>query len=42
MGHPQLKRILNMDEMISFYAKFPMEDRRTDKDDRFFGTTDNY
>ena len=46
MGHPQLKRILNMDEMISFPMRkeFPLEDSgRTDKDDRFFGrTTDNY
>ena len=45
IGHPQLKRILNMDEMISFPMRkeFPMEDGgRTDKDDRFFGrTTDN-
>lgn len=45
-GHPQLKRILNMDEMVSFPMRkeFPMEDGgRTDKDDRFFGrTTDNY
>lgn len=44
-GHPQLKRILNMDEMTSFPMRkeFPMEDGgRTDKDDRFFGrTTDN-
>lgn len=44
-GHTQLKRILNMDEMISFPMRkeFPMEDSgRTDKDDRFFGrTTDN-
>ena len=44
-GHPQLKRILNMDEMVSFPLRkeFPMEDGgRTDKDDRFFGrTTDN-
>jgi NADH-quinone oxidoreductase subunit C len=39
-GHPQLKRILNMDEMVSFPMRkeFPMEDGgRTDKDDRFFG-----
>lgn len=39
-GHPQLKRILNMDEMVSFPMRkeFPMEDQgRTDKDDRFFG-----
>jgi NADH-quinone oxidoreductase subunit C len=37
IGHPQLKRILNMDEMVSFpMRKFPMEDGgRTDKDDRF-------
>jgi NADH-quinone oxidoreductase subunit C len=44
-GHPQLKRILNMDEMESFPMRkeFPMEDGgRTDKDDRFFGrSTDN-
>jgi NADH-quinone oxidoreductase subunit C len=44
-GHPQLKRILNMDEMVSYPMRkeFPMEDGgRTDKDDRFFGrTTDN-
>lgn len=41
-GHPQLKRILNMDEMVSFPMRkdFPMEDGgRTDKDDRFFGRT---
>ncbi len=45
IGHPQLKRILNMDEMVSFPMRkeFPLEDGgRTDKDDRFFGrTTDN-
>lgn len=44
-GHPQLKRILNMDEMVSFPMRkeFPLEDGgRTDKDDRFFGrVTDN-
>ena len=42
MGHPQLKRILNMDEMTSFPMRkeFPLEDGgRTDKDDRFFGRT---
>lgn len=42
IGHPQLKRILNMDEMESFPMRkeFPMEDSgRTDKDDRFFGRT---
>jgi NADH-quinone oxidoreductase subunit C len=41
-GHPQLKRILNMDEMVSHTMRkeFPMEDGgRTDKDDRFFGRT---
>jgi NADH-quinone oxidoreductase subunit C len=40
--HPQLKRILNMDEMVShpLRKEFPMEDSgRTDKDDRFFGRT---
>lgn len=44
IGHPQLKRILNMDEMVSFPLRkeFPMEDNgRTDKDDRFFGRTAN-
>lgn len=43
-GHPQLKRILNMDEMVShpMRKEFPMEDSgRTDKDDRFFGRTAN-
>lgn len=43
-GHPNLCRILNMDEMISFPLRkeFPMEDSgRTDKDDRFFGRTIN-
>jgi NADH-quinone oxidoreductase subunit C len=42
IGHPQLKRILNMDEMVShpMRKEFPMEDGgRTDKDDRFFGRT---
>lgn len=42
-GHPQLKRILNMDEMVSFPMRkeYPMEDAgRTDKDDRFFGRTE--
>lgn len=42
IGHPQLKRILNMDEMVSFPMRkeFPLEDTgRTDKDDRFFGRT---
>ncbi|MGV3460703.1 MAG: NADH-quinone oxidoreductase subunit C [Flavobacterium sp.] len=44
-NHPQLKRILNMDEMTVFPMRkeFPLEDGgRTDKDDRFFGrVTDN-
>ena len=42
IGHPQLKRILNMDEMLShpMRKEFPLEDSgRTDKDDRFFGRT---
>ncbi|AOW08986.1 NADH-quinone oxidoreductase subunit C [Flavobacterium gilvum] len=42
IGHPQLKRILNMDEMTSFPMRkeFPLEDSgRTDKDDRYFGRT---
>ncbi len=44
IGHPQLKRILNMDEMEVFPLRkeYAMEDmRRTDKDDRFFGRTQN-
>jgi NADH-quinone oxidoreductase subunit C len=39
-GHPDLKRILNMEEMVSFPMRkeFPLEDQgRTDKDDRYFG-----
>jgi NADH-quinone oxidoreductase subunit C len=42
IGHPQLKRILNMDEMTSFPMRkeYPLEDTgRTDKDDRYFGRT---
>lgn len=41
-GHPNLKRILNMDEMEVFPLRkeYPLEDAgRTDKDDRFFGRT---
>jgi len=43
-GHPNLKRILNMDEMDYFPMRkeYPMEDAtRTDKDDRFFGRDGN-
>ena len=39
-NHPDLRRILNMDEMVSFPMRkeYPMEDgSRTDKDDRYFG-----
>jgi NADH-quinone oxidoreductase subunit C len=39
-GHPNLKRILNMDEMTDFPLRkeFPLEDQtREDKDDRMFG-----
>lgn len=42
IGHPNLKRILNMDEMEVFPMRkeYPLEDAgRTDKDDRFFGRT---
>ncbi|NDV77808.1 NADH-quinone oxidoreductase subunit C [Dysgonomonas sp. 511] len=41
-GHPNLKRILNDEGMISFPMRkdHPLEDAgRTDKDDRFFGRT---
>lgn len=43
-GHPNLKRILNDDGMVSFPMRkdYPLEDPgRTDKDDRFFGRTPN-
>lgn len=43
-NHPDLKRILNMDEMESFPLRkeFPLEDNeRTDKDDRYFGRMPN-
>ena len=39
-GHPNLKRILNMDEMTDFPMRkdFPLEDqKREDKDDSMFG-----
>jgi NADH-quinone oxidoreductase subunit C len=40
LGHPNLKRILNMDEMDYFPLRkeYPLEDQtRGDKDDRMFG-----
>ncbi len=43
-GHPNLKRILNMDEMTVFPMRkeFPLEDPfRKDKQDRFFGRSQN-
>jgi NADH-quinone oxidoreductase subunit C len=43
-GHPNLKRILNDESMVSFPMRkdYPLEDAgRTDKDDRFFGRTPN-
>jgi NADH-quinone oxidoreductase subunit C len=39
-GHPNLKRILNVDEMDYFPLRkeYPLEDAtRTDKDDKYFG-----
>lgn len=44
-GHPNLKRILNVDDMDVFPMRkeYRLEDgTRTDKDDRFFGRTGNY
>jgi NADH-quinone oxidoreductase subunit C len=43
-GHPNLKRILNMDEMVEFPLRkeFPLEDPfRKDKEDKFFGRAQN-
>ena len=40
VGHPNLKRILNVDEMDYFPMRkeYPLEDQtRTDKDDKYFG-----
>jgi NADH-quinone oxidoreductase subunit C len=39
-GHPNLKRILNVDDMVAFPMRkeFPLEDQtREDKDDKMFG-----
>ncbi len=39
-GHPNLKRILNVESMVSFPLRkeYPLEDAgRSDKDDRYFG-----
>jgi NADH-quinone oxidoreductase subunit C len=39
-GHPDMRRILNVDhmEMFPLLKQYPLEDSsRTDKDDRFFG-----
>lgn len=45
VGHPNLKRILNVDEMDYFPMRkeFPLEDQtRTDKDDDMFGRGKSY
>jgi NADH-quinone oxidoreductase subunit C len=45
IGHPNLKRILNVDEMDYFPLRkeYPLEDqKRTDKDDEMFGRDAQY
>lgn len=45
VGHPDLRRILNVDDLDVFPMRkeYALEDgTRTDKDDRFFGRTGNY
>ena len=44
IGHPNLKRILNVDEMDYFpmLKQYPLEDQtRLDKDDEMFGRTNH-